>query len=103
MTITHEPDLDAREPAHGDIETFEDLAPGDEVSFFEWPVEALTVLEREPDENVGERVRVKAGGEESFLYEVDGELWHYVDDGQADHEANPFPVQNLVRKESVEN
>ncbi|MDL0123498.1 hypothetical protein [Halobacterium salinarum] len=101
MTITHDPTLDAREPADGDLETFENLSPGDEVSFFEWPVEPLTVIAREEDEQVGERVRVEAVGEESFLYEVDGRLWHYVED-QENREENPFPVQNLVLKDPVE-
>ncbi len=102
MTITHEPNIDAREPAEGDLETFQNLSPGDEVSFFEWPVEPLTVLEREDDDTVGERVRVESLGEESFLYEVDGYLWHYVE-GQPEREDNPFPVENLVLKEAAEN
>lgn len=99
MTVVHDPKLDSREPADGDLETFESLEPGDQVSFFEWPVEPLTVLAREDDENVGERVRVEAANGESFLYETDGRLWHYVDKEQSDHEENPFPVQNLVLKE----
>lgn len=60
MTISHSPHLDAREPADGDLETFENLTAGDRVSFFEWPVEPLTVIAREDDENVGERVRAEA-------------------------------------------
>lgn len=92
--IHHDPDLDPREPREGDLETFRNLEEGDEVSFFEWPVEPLTVFGREEDEQFWERVRVKAAGDESFLYEVDGHLWHYA---EADvGEANPYPVQNLV-------
>jgi len=102
MTITHDPELDPREPAEGDLETFNNLAPGDQVSFFEWPVEPLTVQGREEDEEVGERVRVAAAGDESFLYEVDGTLWHYVE-ARAGSEENPYPVQNLVLKEAAEN
>ncbi len=102
MTIIHDPELDPREPADGDIETFRNLEPGDHVSFFEWPVEPLTVRGREADDEVGERVRVEAAGEESFLYKIDGRLWHYVDN-QPDREENPYPVQNLVLKEPAEN
>lgn len=92
--IHHDPDLDPREPREGDLETFRNLEDGDEVSFFEWPVEPLTVLGREEDEQFGERVRVKAAGDESFLYEVDGYLWHYADVDEED--ANPFPVQGIT-------
>lgn len=102
MAITHDPDLEAREPVDGDLKMFKSLAPGDQVSFFEWPVEPLTVLEREEDEHIGERVRVEAVGEESFLYEIDGAIWHYVDD-QPNREDNPYPVENLVLKEAAEN
>ena len=101
MTISHAPSLDPREPVDGDLETFRNLTPGDRISFFEWPVEALTVLDREDDENVGECVRVEAAGEESFLYEADGALWHFTEE-EPDREENPFPVQNLVLKEQTE-
>ncbi|GAB7093460.1 hypothetical protein JCM30237_06120 [Halolamina litorea] len=96
MDIHHNPSLDQREPRDGDLALFEGLEPGDTVSFFEWPVEPLTVLAREEDANVGERVRVKAEGSESFLYEVDGYLWHYVPEEEYAGEDNPFPVENLV-------
>mgnify|MGYP006298930819 CR=1 FL=1 len=102
MTINHDPDLEDRKPADGDLETFENLQPGDRISFFEWPVEPLTVLERETDDNVGERVRVEAAGGESFLYETAGTLWHYVDEGGTSREENPFPVQNLVLKDEAD-
>ncbi|AEH35596.1 hypothetical protein [Halopiger xanaduensis] len=78
MEIVHDPSLDPREPREGDLEVFEGLEPGDSVKFFEWPVEPLTVLGWEDDENVGERLRVKAEGSESFLYRVEDHLWHYV-------------------------
>ena len=68
MSIEHNPTLDAREPQQGDIETFEESEPGDLVKFFEWPVEPLTVIGWEEDDNVGKRVRVEAEGGESFLY-----------------------------------
>ncbi len=97
MSISHSPSLDPRDPADGDVEMFRTLSSGDRISFFEWPVEPLTVLGREDDENVGERVRVEAAGEESFLYEADGALWHFTEE-QPDSETNPFPVQNLVKK-----
>lgn len=80
---------------------FRNLTSGDRISFFEWPVEALTVLGREDDENVDERVRVEAAGEESFLYEADGALWHFTDE-QPNREGNSFPVQNLVLKEPAD-
>jgi len=97
--INHDPELDPREPREGDLETFRNLEEGDEVTFFEWPVEPLTVLGREDNEQFGEHVRVKVAGDESFLYEVDGCLWHYAD--VDDQEANPFPVQgvSLVEQE----
>jgi hypothetical protein len=74
MFIEHNPTLEAREPKQNDIETFENLDPGDSVKFFEWPVEPLTVIGWEEDENVERRVRVEAEGGESFLYQVDGHL-----------------------------
>lgn len=95
MTIQHSPTLDAREPRGDDLAVFESLEPGDSVTFFEWPVEPLTVVEREADENVGERVRVEAEGEESFLYVVDGHIWHYSEAVEDSEEGNPFPVQSL--------
>jgi len=100
MPIEHSPEYEPREPRDDDIDVFESLQQGDVVSFFEWPVEPLRVLGREQDENVGERVRVRSEGDESFLYEVDGHLWHYVDEEKYDGENNPFPVQNLVRVDS---
>jgi len=66
------------------------------VKFFEWPVEPLTVLGWEDDENVAERLRVEAAGSESFLYRVEDHLWHYVPEKEYDEENNPFPVQNFV-------
>ena len=102
MEIVHNPSLDAREPREGDLEAFEGLEPGESVKFFEWPVEPLTVLGWEDDENVGERLRVKAEGGESFLYRVEGHLWHYVPKEEFGGENNPFPVQNLVLVESTE-
>jgi len=72
MSINHAPDMDAREPKDGDLETFEALENGDTVTFFEWPVAPLEVVDRVEDENVGEAVRVESEGEESYLYEVDG-------------------------------
>jgi len=95
MAVDHAPELDAREPKDGDLETFENLGEGDEVTFFEWPVEPLTVVGREQDEGVGEKVRVESEGDESFLYEVDGHIWHYVPEEQYSGENNPYPVQNL--------
>lgn len=56
MEIIHSPDSDGREPSEGDIELFESLEQGDVVKFLEWPVEPLTVISREDDENIGERV-----------------------------------------------
>ncbi|WP_435075625.1 hypothetical protein [Halorubrum sp. HHNYT27] len=102
MSIEHNPTLDAREPQQGDIETFEELERGDSVKFFEWPVEPLTVIGWEEDDNVGKRVRVEAEGGESFLYQVDGHLWHYVPEDEFAGENNPYPVQNLVFLESSE-
>ncbi len=95
MAINHEPEFDARDPKEGDLETFESLSKGEVVTFFEWPVEPLKVIAREDDENVGERVRVESEGDVSFLYEVDGQLWHYVDEEKYSGENNPFPVQSL--------
>lgn len=89
------PELEPRQPREDDHELFEDLEPGDSVTFFEWPVEPLTVVDREDDENVGERIRVESEGEESFLYETDGTLWHYVPEETYSGENNPFPVQGL--------
>jgi len=60
------------------------------------------VISREDDENVGERVRVKAEGDESFRYEVNGCIWYYVDKEKYEGENNPFPVQNLVRVDTAE-
>jgi len=60
MQIMHNLSLDAREPREGDLEVFERLDPGDYLKFFEWPVELLTVLGWEDDENVGKRLRVEA-------------------------------------------
>jgi hypothetical protein len=102
MSIEHNPTLEAREPKQGDIEAFENLEPGDSVKFFEWPVEPLTVIGWEEDENVERRVRVEAEGDESFLYQVDGRLWHYVPEDEFAGESNPYPVQNLVLLESSE-
>ena len=102
MSIEHNPTLEAREPKQSDIETFENLDPGDSVKFFEWPVEPLTVIGWEEDENVERRVRVEAEGSESFLYQVDGHLWHYVPEDEFAGESNPYPVQNLVLLESSE-
>lgn len=99
MTITHDPELDAREPRDGDLELFDTLEPGDEITFFEWPVEPLTVLEREPAENVGERIRVQAEGSESFLYKTNDTLWHYTPEEQYSGDNNPYPVQALTRTE----
>ena len=100
MTISHEASMDAREPADDDFETFEQLEPGDEVKFIEWAVSPLTVVAREDDEEVGELIRVEAEGSESFLYAVDGHLWHYSPEYEGEN--NPFPVQNLVHVEEVE-
>jgi hypothetical protein len=97
MTINHDPELEPRKPSEGDLEMYHNLEQGDEVTFFEWPVEPLTVLGREDDEQFGEHVRVKAAGDESFLYVVDGHIWHYAENDDA--EANPYPVQNLVKVE----
>ncbi|MBP1986760.1 hypothetical protein [Halolamina salifodinae] len=94
MTISHEPSMDAREPTDGDLETFRDLAEGDEVKFFEWPVSPLRVLGWEEDSEFGEVVKVESEGSKSYLYEVEGHLWHYDADGEG--EANPYPVENLV-------
>lgn len=96
MTITHHPEMDPREPHNEDIELFKSLEAGDVVTFFEWPVEPLKVIRREDDDTVGERVRVEAEGDESFLYQVDGNLWHYVDEEEYSGENNPFPVQDLT-------
>jgi len=101
MDISHNPEYDPRDPRDGDLDLFEQLETGDVVTFFEWPVEPLTVVGREDDANVGTRVRVEAEGEESFLYETNGYLWHYVNEDTYAGENNPFPVENLVRKESV--
>lgn len=97
MNINHNPDLEPRNQSEGDLEAFQDLERGDKVTFFEWPVEPLTVLAREDDEEFGDRIRVKAAGDESFLYEVNGHLWHYTEADAG--EANPFPVQNLKKVE----
>lgn len=93
--IDHDPKLDPRNPRENDLELLQELEEGDEVTFFEWPVEPLTVLGRESNENIGEYIRVKAAGDESFLYEVDGHIWHYAEADTG--EANPFPVQNLKK------
>lgn len=85
--------MEAREPADGDIEKFESLSEGDEVSFFEWPVEPLTVLGREEDEEFGEVVRLKVEGRDAYIYEVDGSLWNYSPEYEGDN--NPYPVQSL--------
>ncbi len=103
MPIEHSPKLEPRDPRGGDLQIFRNLQPGDVVSFFEWPVEPLRVVGREEDRNVGERVRVKAEGSESFLYEVDGNIWHYVDEEMHLGEDNPYPVQDLVRVDSIDN
>jgi len=100
MAVTHSPELDARDPKEDDLETFRSLEEGDAVSFFEWPVEPLTVISREEDENVGEKIRVESEGDESFLYEVEGHLWHYVDEEKNSGPNNPFPVQSLKRVDS---
>jgi hypothetical protein len=97
MPIKHSPKMEPREPSEGDIELLEELEEGDEVNFFEWAVEPLTVMGREEDENVGECVRVEAEGGESFLYVVGGRIWHYVDEEEYEGDNNPFPVQNLCR------
>lgn len=89
--------MDARPPRSNDLSRFEELEPGDVVNFFEWPVEPLTVLARESDGAVGTRVRVEAEGSESFIYEVDGCLWHYVPEDEYSGANNPFPVQSLRR------
>ena len=102
MSINHAPELEAREPRDDDLELFEALEPGDGVTFFEWPVEPLTVIQREEDENVGERIRVESEGDESFLYEVDGTLWHYVPEDTYSGENNPYPVEGLSLAESSE-
>lgn len=102
MEVVHNPSLDAREPREGDLELFEGLEQSDSVKFIEWSVEPLTVLAWEDDENVGRRLRVKAEGSESFLYRVEGHLWHYVPEKEFDGEYNPFPVQNLVLAEPTE-
>lgn len=94
MTINHSPGMDPREPREGDLETFRELEPGDRVTFFEWPVSPLEVVGWEEDETVGECARVEAEGEESYLYAVDGTLWHYVDSEQ-DVGKNPYPVEGL--------
>lgn len=100
MTVNHNPELEARDPKEGDIEAFENLEEGDVVNFFEWAAEPLTVIGREEDDNIGERVRVEAHSEESFLYEVDGQLWHYVPEEKYAGENNPFPVQSLRNVDS---
>jgi hypothetical protein len=41
-------------------------------------------------------------GSESFLYQVDDHLWHYVPEDEFAEESNPYPVQNLVLLESSE-
>lgn len=97
MTITHDPSMDAREPTEDDLETFRNLSENDEVKFFEWPVEPLTVLGWEEDSDFGEVAKVETEGSQSFLYEVNGNLWHY--DPEAPGEANPYPVENLVKVE----
>jgi len=102
MTIEHNPTLEARQPQKNDLEVFENLEPGDSVKFFEWPVEPLTVISWEEDDNVENRVRVEAEGTESFLYRTDNCLWHYVPKEKFTGEGNPYPVQNLVLVESAE-
>jgi len=94
--------MEAREPADNDLELFDEIESGDVVKFFEWAVEPLTVVGREDDEEVGERVRVEAEGSESFIYEVDGNLWYYTPEEDYEGENNPFPVQNLVRVDTAE-
>lgn len=103
MDINHSPKIDGREPKGDDLEVFTNLEEGDTVNFFEWAVEPLTVIGWEDDETVGERVRVEAEGGESFLYEVDGQIWHYVDEREYKGKNNPFPVQSLVLVDTVEN
>lgn len=95
MSITHDPNLDPREPADGDLELFHELEPGEKITFFEWAVEPLEVTGRDEDETVGEYVRVCAEGEKSFIYEIDGYLWHYSPNVEAEN--NPYPVENLRR------
>lgn len=102
MSIQHSPELEPRQPREGDLELFKALEPRDAVMFFEWPVEPLTVVGREDDESVGERVRVKSEGDESFLYEIEGNLWHYVPEDTYAGENNPFPVQDLSLVESAD-
>ena len=94
--------MEPREPRDDDLELFDALEPGDDVTFFEWPVEPLTVIQREEDENIGERIRVESEGDESFLYEVDGTLWHYVPEETYSGENNPYPVEGLSPVESSE-
>jgi len=100
MSIQHSPELEPRQPREGDLELFNALEPGDAVTFFEWPVEPLTVVRREDDDNVGERVCVESEGDQSFLYEIDGTLWHYVPEDTYSGENNPYPVQSLSLVES---
>lgn len=100
MTISHSPELEPRQPREDDLELFEELEPGDAVTFFEWPVEPLTVIKWESDEEVGKRIRVESEGDESFLYEIDDSLWHYVPEEIYSGENNPFPVQGLSLVES---
>ena len=97
MTINHSPKMEPRKPSEGDMELLEQLEDGEEVTFFEWAVEPLTVRGREEDESVGKCVRVEAEGSESFLYTVDGRIWHYVDEEEYGGDNNPYPVQNLRR------
>ena len=100
MTINHDPEMEPRDPAEGDLELFRDLDSGDRVTFFEWPVEPLTVLGPVEDEAAGECVKVESKGDESYIYELDGRLWHYSEG--VDAENNPYPVQNLSRVETAE-
>jgi len=102
MVIEHSPSLEPREARENDLEVFENLEPGDSVKFFEWPVEPLSVIGWEEDDNVERRVRVEAEGAESFLYQIDGRLWHYVPEEEFPGENNPYPVQNLVLVEPSE-
>jgi hypothetical protein len=60
------------------------------------------VIQREENENVGERIRVESERDESFLYEVDGTLWHYVPEDTYSGENNPYPVEGLSLVESSE-
>jgi|AntRauTorcE11897_2_1112592.scaffolds.fasta_scaffold02557_7 hypothetical protein len=96
MDIVHNPTVDPRQPSENTLRVFWNLEPGDQVRFFEWSLEALTIKQWRGGSGVGQYVVAECEGSDWALYKHDGGIWVCADlDPDGDTDDGLFPVENL--------